>query len=285
MKIEEKVLSERMRDFLCEMDLDMADEDMVEIIKRSPMLSWKERVRALEELAGKTKDLYLSDRIHSGLAMEKIAYNDFRSPKDDYLFALIGNEPHVAPRYVCCFKTIELAETGGKKLGISFSIYKVPVMLEGKMDDWRRWKAVFYEEGGVVADISYIWPGKAAVDPRFSYDVGEGEHFAHSSKNSSQSIVINIMHPCKEGDIVRDMASGCNGVVTRDTQIGLVFVTFFEDGKWQKEVAFEPWLLDYPEYSCTAEKELLVAASNQIRKSWNSLRMLQDAMRKMETEE
>ena len=33
MKIEEKVLSERMRDFLCEMDLDMADEDMVEIIK------------------------------------------------------------------------------------------------------------------------------------------------------------------------------------------------------------------------------------------------------------
>ena len=100
MKIEEKVLSERMRDFLCEMDLDMADEDMVEIIKRSPMLSWKERVRALEELAGKTKDLYLSDRIHSGLAMEKIAYNDFRSPKDDYLFALIGNEPHVAPRYV-----------------------------------------------------------------------------------------------------------------------------------------------------------------------------------------
>lgn len=84
------------------------------------------------------------------------------------------------------------------------------------------------------------------------------------------------MHPCKEGDIVRDMASGCNGVVTRDTQIGLVFVTFFEDGKWQKEVAFEPWLLDYPEYSCTAEKELLVAASNQIRKSWNSLRMLHE---------
>ena len=268
---------------LDELEIGLTAEEQEILIRRSAMVNWKERRALLEELAELTRNTLLRDRIDSEISMENLALAEFRASSEGYVYTLFDNLPDEAPELQECFSNIEMAEEFGKDMEVPFSIYKMPIQESVEYKGWRRWKAIFYESGGEISNVSYVWPGKMAADPQGLYAIGECENFAYSKRRSVIRSEINLPHPYERGDIVQDIVNGQYGIVTGDTHIGLILVRFLDKGKWSMEVSLEPWVVQKVSKGKSKDVRVLQEMSYLIKGFPDaSLQHLQEAMGTLE---